>query len=764
MTDYIIPDGYAAAGGACAKGAYAAALVLEDCDAPFAGKAEEGYEREVAHATPWIAAAVARPRRLVAALPTGGSWTTRPLAEAERIDGPACPKETVESPVIAWTQRDAGIWRLRVFHQDGIHTVTESPHILRHPIVVSVVGGLLIGCESDEADGGAAMALYDEMGAQVFRTAGRRGKLAALPNGSALLLVERNTADAIWLEALEVCDGHVVRRVEIRGPLDYTFNADIAALPDGTACIAAECAVSFGDDCSLGLHREIRVWLLRPGAEAAEPFPDETHAVLPVERRAFKSGMGDSVENLPPIRPCVLCVDGQPAVCFLQFRYRGFKTFGWDIWSSVPRTTGWTPPVRLTEHYGMPDSGYAVIPSHGQLFGILPECENEGKSSPSRAHRVALRALSPVGQRVEIPAEQQGAYRTPERRVNIAPDPPSLPAAPAEFTLLWGDMHQHTIYSKCMAAVDGPPDESLRFQRDVLGCQVIGLTEHGNFMSATEFAWAYDRLELEAGTGRIVLYGSEPGANPGRHTNWHAIDRTVFETLRVINSSHQRRRLDDYRHALEVFPNGEVVALRHHHGDEVRDDALARKTFEPRLEIAMEAMQGRTDNLLGRDGVAGFPVAYLNHGFRLGLVGGTDHFREGAPNHYCLTGFWVREVSATGVWEALRSRRTIAVSDGKIAIWATLADRIMGEETAVTGPVRVRVSLASARRIRRATLIRDGEVLPWTPVQATAVEIELVDPNPAPGLHWYTVTAEADSAYPDPAVGHASPFFVTVAG
>ena len=175
----------------------------------------------------------------------------------------------------------------------------------------------------------------------------------------------------------------------------------------------------------------------------------------------------------------------------------------------------------------------------------------------------------------------------------------------------------------------------------------------------------------------------------------------------------------------------------------------------------MEAMQGRGNNLLGKDGKAGFPAIYLNHGFQIGLVGGSDHFRETeAVNRYCLTGFWVRERSVAGVWEALRHRRTLAVSNAKVAIWVMLEGKSMGEEVDAAGPLRFRVALAAARPVRRVTLIRDGEVLPWTAVDAASAALTLEDATAAPGRHWYVVTAEADSAYPQPAIAHASPIFV----
>ena len=86
----------------------------------------------------------------------------------------------------------------------------------------------------------------------------------------------------------------------------------------------------------------------------------------------------------------------------------------------------------------------------------------------------------------------------------------------------------------------------------------------------------------------------------------------------------------------------------------------------------------------------------------------------------------------------------------------------MGHEVTVQGPVTIQASLSCARSILRACLIRDGKTLEWTDIDQQQARIELVDPEPEPGYHWYVVTVEMESAYEDTALAHASPYFVTV--
>ncbi|MEI6809518.1 MAG: hypothetical protein WCN95_12425, partial [bacterium] len=162
-----------------------------------------------------------------------------------------------------------------------------------------------------------------------------------------------------------------------------------------------------------------------------------------------------------------------------------------------------------------------------------------------------------------------------------------------------------------------------------------------------------------------------------------------------------------------------------------------------------------------------FPSGFLDMGCKIGLVGGTDHFRSG-PNHLCMTGFWVKDVSAAGVWEAIRNRYTTAMSNTKIAMASTCNGQPMGSSVAIDAgsPVRIRLQASCGRAIRRAALIKDGVALPWIAVGSVSADIELVDPAPEPGRHWYVPTVEVDTAFGQetPGYGHTSPFFVMCGG
>ena len=517
-------------------------------------------------------------------------------------------------------------------------------------------------------------------------------------------------------------------------------------------------------DCRVGLHRDLKAWFWKDGDTPTEISGEAGR--LPVERRAYNYW---STENMPPIRPTVFFDDGRPVVTFRQFRHFAFKTFGWDIWLCQYDGSFWKEPVRLSEHLSSPDTGYGVVSINGRYIGAFPCLDNPGIHTRSSNHRVEIMKFSrdhhlPLP---EVPEDKRDTYFVTTGFRNIAPPPPPLEEPYRERTLIWGDLHQHTNYSKCVSAMDGCTDEMFRYARDVLGCRVFTFMDHSPQMSGPANTWLSDQLEILAGDYGVPLFGSEPGTRPGHDTNWYAYNRELYDRLRCILDSHERDRQKMYRQALEDLPTGSILALRHFHGGMMADDELVQ-SFEPQLEVAMEAMQGRTNALMSRREEPPFPNRFLNTGFKIGLVGGTDHYRGRGPNHFCLTGFWVKEISVNGVWEALRNRYTIAMSDAKIAMSATLNGQPMGRAVAIDSgmEVRIRLSASCGHQIVRATLIRDGAILPWTEVHENYVTVDLVDPNPDAGRHWYIPTVEVKTAYgkDNRGYGHTSPFFLMVRG
>ena len=763
-------------------GWFAAARILADPDVEFIERLgrDDIVFREGKTEADWSRAFVSAPRRLVLVAPAPAGQETRVLAEADRIETPAVCD--ADEPTIAWAERRGDLWRLMLRRGGGVRTLLESGRALRRP-AVALGGGKALVAYACDGEKGPAVRVCDEAGGLVFETHGRRPVLTAGPDGSNLLVVERVGPNRVSLAAIELFDGEAVREIEAPRANDYNFNAHVFAnAAENAYHLVWESCPCWGLDERVGLYRELCVWELGPEDQDFRPAAGTCGGYLRVPMEAFRDR---TPFNFVPLSPRALRLGGRLAVAFRRFRYRGQKGFGWDTMLMRQVEGGWSDMTRLSPNPGPPDGAYDVVSHDGGLLGFFPCCnqqpiltfEERGSGLPghrrstdySHNHRVEVVGLGAAEGMppTDFPACEQTIFVIPPSRPDVAPPPPPPPAAPEGRTLIWGDLHAHSAYSKCMSAADGTPDDVLRFQRDNLGLQVLCLTEHVEYLGAPEFAHVLDCVEREAGETHIPIFGVEWARFPAHHTNFYAADREVFDRLRALMLACGDLRPLCVRIRREL-PEGSVAVIRHMHGKSEDEfgvrGARVTETHDADVEWAMEGMQTRGLMMLQpKAGWPLFPTNFLNAGARVGIVGGSDHSRGEGVNAFCLTGLWVREATGAGVLEALRRRKALGSANGKIAIHATLGDTPFGEATAAGAPVRIRVHYACATPVLRVGLLRDGEMFEWTEVGEPAGSVELVDERPQAGEHWYVVTVEAEATHPKgPVVAHLSPFFVEV--
>ncbi len=755
-----IDQGYSACAGISGEGWFGGALVLRGRDKEFLKVPKDlSYEQRANHARRWAELTINPTREIVLVLPEGAGMRTSCIAAAERLEGPVAPRERVATPTLAWVERRAGKYKLVVFEKGETRTVLTRNAVLRCPKVAFTGSGLLFAFETDLGPFSTQVEVVDDSGALLYKAAGREPVLCAAGRGFALGY-EQASPNRVTIKAeyfvLEDCS-EPQATIELEEG-DYLLSADIA-WGDGLLYVIAESSPRWGYSNQIGLHRTIHTWSwdLKGSPKAL--------GQLPVEKRAFKS---IGVENIAPVRPGILIEDGLPAATFKQHRFTGFRAFEWDLFLCRHDGDSWCDPARVSVNPTLTDSTFGLVFIDGRYVGLLPTHENQGGkgSKQSEEHAVELISFAPgfALDRIEIPDEKKAEYRMPPPCKDVAREPPVLTAPYEGRELVWGDLHIHSIYSKCVGAVDGSPRENIRFARDVLGCRVFAITEHTPHTTGIESTWLFDQEESTAGKDNVVLYAMEPGIRGTRHMNLYCRERAIFEKLERIMISQDHRYPELLRQLREDLPSDSVYAMRHVHGDAIPDEQIPQH-FDAQYEPAMEAMQGRGNAMLGEwESSSKFPNSFLDAGCKVGLVGGTDHFREWTPNHFCLTGFWVKEVSQAGVWEAIRNRYTFAMSDSRVAMVTRCKGAPMGETVVLDAdePMKVTVELSCAQKVRRVTLMRDGDLLPWTDVGANAATLELADEECDIGRHWYVVTAEVDTGHgaDNEGVCHASPYFV----
>ena len=500
---------------------------------------------------------------------------------------------------------------------------------------------------------------------------------------------------------------------------------------------------------------------------------------LPVPAIPFFDG--DDPQFINPQAPRMrLSPDGHPVVFFRQFRRDlGGRDFGWVTCAMLHTGEEWTAPMRLAEQAGFPDTPYGVV-SAGPDSSAWVLAAHAGDrpvdkptQSPVSNHRLVVEGVS-LGKGVLD--EQVGLHYTataplthlPTRKREVLSGEPvrDMAVEGQTYNLLFGDLHRHSIYSKCMSANDGDPLDHWRWANDVEELDFYAITEHLEYMSYVEWRRVDDLAEVLASSDRVLALGGFELAIPPGHTNFFYADQTVGQDLRVACLSSMDQdlkavwpKLDDW------IPAGKVVAIRHYHtGTHQSGDVV--DTYDPAYESVVEIIQTRGE----------FPQwvqSLWRKGLRVGVIGSSDHSRN-APFLKALTGLWLPQGvrSREAVLEALRARRTFATNGPKISVLlsATGDDEgpvlVMGEEGKIKGSPRLMVEVAGTRSLETVEFYRDDRLLHVETVGKLTAKLEHVDGAAPPGEHVYWVRViqgpEREGMRPLRGVAYSSPVWLTV--
>ena len=575
--------------------------------------------------------------------------------------------------------------------------------------------------------------------------------------------------------------------VQVSGP-DFggrylNFAPDVAAA-EGVAWVVWARSTPWGEiNHRLNQNRSLHARILsvaRDGSLSVEPAPGQPvqgeFGALPVVSIPFM--WAQEPEAINPQAPRVrIAPDGNPVVFFRQFRRQiGTRDFGWV--TSAVRHTGedWTAPMRLTDHRGFPDSAYGVVPSGKDSSSwVVAAHAGESPTEPSGNNPVHGHRLVVEGVHLEHDTadEQVGVHASLYEHTTLGARQFVPEASVRELTvgeqtydLLYGDLHRHSAYSKCMSPVDGDPLDHIRWAHDVEELDFYAITEHLEVQSYVEWRRVEDLEEALADNGRVItLGGFELGLDPG-HTNFFYVDQSISHDLRVaclstIGGSLQELwpRLDDW------IPDGKVVAIRHYHsgthgGDNVFD------TYSPKYERVVEIIQTRME-------APAWVQSLWRKGFRVGVVGASDHSRN-APFPKAMTGLWLPEGdhSREDVLNGLQTRRTFATNGPKMSVLLTATGSrggpvlVMGDEGKVDGAPRLTAEVSGTRTLDRIEFYRNDTPLHIEAIGAARATVEYVDNDAPPGEHiyWVRVTqpAEREGLRPGWGVAYSSPVWATV--
>ena len=634
--------------------------------------------------------------------------------------------------------------------------------------------------------------------------------LAALPDGSVWcawerwqggashILLRRAMAPGRWEEPLTASTG---------SGLD--LEPSLAVDPDGLLWVAWSRSTPWGcTDHSLARARSVHVQVVDPrtGRWALSAGYDVTGAVpLPLAPLQVGETQQTFEQFIVPMAPRLLAGEQGLRVLYRSLHTKGNSVFGWDLCAITNTGESWSAPERLSAGVGFPDTQYGIAEAGAHTAGGLwigyHACDlpglRDGGAAPDRPPQIARyhkhavtnsrflvervhptaggAKVSQVRQRpVVIPA----AESAPPAAAPVPLTARSAPPYPAggigscrpgghrdldihgrRYHLLFGDLHRHSLYSKCQAANDGALLDHWRWAVEVAQLDFYALTDHLDFLSQEEWQHTRAATALMAGNAGIFpLYGFEWTINSaGGHANFFYLDPDIASDLRVACLTSPL--ISDVWDKLDAWlPAGSVLAIRHHL--EQHRGPAAIESFAPRYEPVIEVIQSR--------GVAiGLAERFWRAGCRAGVVGASDHSFPGAPFPFCLTGVWAEEQSRAGVFAALRQRRTFATNGPKIRLFLSSGGVPMGSAGPVSGPPELRVEVRGTTVVNRVEFFRNGRLAHVEPVEQQEAVVMFQDaaaPRGATAYYHVRVTQQPEqrAQRPDEGIAYSSPVWLEI--
>lgn len=102
----------------------------------------------------------------------------------------------------------------------------------------------------------------------------------------------------------------------------------------------------------------------------------------------------------------------------------------------------------------------------------------------------------------------------------------------------------------------------------------------------------------------------------------------------------------------------------------------------------------------------------LELGHVFGFIGSTDHHSAHPGSHgYGRAMVWANELTRDGIWDAIRSRRTYAITGDRIMLATSVNGAVMGEQTVIPGTRNITVDVLGGDSVDYVELVRNGEVI-----------------------------------------------------
>jgi hypothetical protein len=323
-----------------------------------------------------------------------------------------------------------------------------------------------------------------------------------------------------------------------------------------------------------------------------------------------------------------------------------------------------------------------------------------------------------------------------------------------DLGLYWGDLHRHSLISRCTSGDEPAVDDMYRYAWDISDYDFWALTDHSENSTAFQWWTIQKAADLFHVPGRFVpFYGFEWTSSDTGHQN--VIFDSALRGAPILSSTatDSENPAELWGH-LRRFPDHPSITIPHHPGSAMvpfdwsyRDDDMVRV-----VEI-FQSCRGsyESDGCFRQYIDATLPGTFvfdaLRAGHRFGLIGSSDH---GYGTGYL--GAYAPNLDRSSIFEALQMRRTIAATRRDIVVDARIGATFMGSEMAlsdVDGPVEFTVHARGYTEIARVEVVKNGlvvdEIAPDLPLPAGWVDARIrVEWGWGPGTTDWTGSLSVD--------------------
>ncbi len=549
--------------------------------------------------------------------------------------------------------------------------------------------------------------------------------------------------------AVAVRRGGTVRR--LTGGSDYALHPSLATTADGRLWCAFDVVTVQGHGGSgpthlrpRRTHAEDPEGMREPGRSVPPELLPEVSAalrVVGVEEDALVEPPGALAPGLnvvPSALPRLAATaDGGLVVGYRVHRQLPLMTYYWEAAAQVLGPDGWGAPVTFggtdatLEEPSLAAAADGVVvatQSDGRLERALHWTEGfGGRECPYLADHhgaVIWHGVHGAGQVVTAtlasagPATRDGprvpSVHSAERREArrwVAAD-----RAPVEldgYRLYWGDLHRHSLVSRCTSGDEPSLEDFYRYAWDVDEYDFWAVTDHAENSTAYQW-WSIQKIaDLLHVPGRFVpLYGFE--WTSAEHGHQNVIYGDVARGAPIFSAFAEGSTTPDgLWRGLAAHPAFPAITIPHHPGSAmVHNDWDFHDRRYSRLVEVFQACRGNYESQVCfrqySDGTATgtFMLDGLLRGHRFGLIASSDH-GHGASYVAVLA----RSLSRADVFDGLYARRTCAATTRGVLAVLRLGPHLMGSATAWSGPRPLTVHASGYTELARVDIVRDGRIV-----------------------------------------------------